>query len=189
SRENLDLPYLKHIFTNIIPSLRKKEDNKSIFLTGLSSGGYMTVRGATHLGDLITAFAPISNGDPYGWQRKCDPKYGNSRDNVKGAGFDNETKKQIIEENSCLSEIYPNEKKWDAFLGIKPKFRLFHSKYDGINDYSCGLKMEKQLLAHGFEGEPVYLLKNDGGKRQVINHFWHNEYNAELLQFFKRNIK
>lgn len=189
NRPNLDLPYLKHIFTSIIPNLRKDKDNKSIFVTGLSSGGYMSVRAATHLGNFITAFAPISNGDPYGWHRKCDPKYGDRRENVKGAGFDNETEKEIIQENSCLSATYPKEKSWDTFVGTKPKFRLFHSDKDGVNDYSCSQKVEKQLRANGFSGEQTYILKNDGGRRRFLNHFWHDEYNSQLLDFFKRNIK
>lgn len=189
NRVNLDLPYLKHILTSTIPGFRKNSDNKSIFVTGLSSGGYMSVRAATNLGALITAFAPISNGDPYGWHRKCDPKYGDRRENVKGAGFDNETKKEIIKENSCLSSVYPNEKIWDTFVGTKPKFRLFHSDKDGVNDYSCSLKVEKQLRAHGFSGDPTYLLKSDGGRRRLLNHFWHDEYNPVLLDFFKKNLE
>lgn len=189
TRANLDLPYLEHIIKNVVPSLRKQNDNKSIFMTGLSSGGYMTVRAASNLGHLLTAFAPLSNGDPYGWHRKCDPKYGNKRENVKGAGFDNETGKEIIELNSCQSSNYKNEKKWDSYKAEKPQFRLFHSSNDGINDYSCGQKVEKQLRAHGFKGEETYLLKNDGGRRRIINHFWHDEYNSEILAFFKRQLK
>lgn len=194
TRPNHDLPYLKHIMTSVIPSLRKSGDNLSLFMTGLSSGGYMTVRAATHFGKKITAFAPISNGDPYGWRRRCDPKYGNKRDSVKGAGFDNETGKEIIEPNSCASESYAHEKKWDdPGVNNKPKFRLFHSAKDGINDYSCSLKVEKQLKQHGYVGEDTYLLVTDHGKgrapRHVLNHFWQNEYNTEILDFFKRNRK
>lgn len=187
NRPNLDLPYLEKILKEIVPVHRPSGSKNKVYMTGLSSGGYMTVRAATHFGSLISAFAPLSNGDPYGWHRKCDPQYGNSRDNVKGGGFDNETQKEIIKENSCLSDSYPNEKKWDETKGEKPPFRLFHSEFDGINDYSCHLKVEKQLKQHGFTGEASYLMKNHSGRRRLIYHFWADEYNPEILEFFKRH--
>lgn len=185
ARENLDLPYLKHILEKIVPAQRPKGSNDKIFLVGHSSGGYMTARAASHMGHLFNGFALMASGDPYGWARKCDPKYGDKRDQVKGAGFDNETGQQIIEINSCQSDSYPNEKTWDQYPGVKPKFRVFHNDFDGINDRSCSRKIEKQLRAHGFTGPEAYLAKNHDGQRRLLYHFWANEYNSEILNFFK----
>lgn len=107
-RPNLDLPFIEQIVQQMIPSLRPADSEDAIFLTGLSSGGYMAVRAATHFNTLVTAFAPVSSGDPYGWHRSCEAGL-TARIKVEGAGYDNETGKQIIERNSCLSQSYPNE--------------------------------------------------------------------------------
>src|SRR5690606_33544051 len=47
ARANLDLPYLHHVLTSLIPNLRKEGDSNAVFITGLSSGGYMTARAAS----------------------------------------------------------------------------------------------------------------------------------------------
>lgn len=182
-RGNIDLPFIGKIIQNIIPSLRPQDGNRSIFLAGHSSGGYMTVRAATYFNNLVTAFAPVSSGDPYGWRRICK-KGLTMRKTVHGAGFDNETGKQIIEKDACLASEYPHEKRWsDGGARIKPVFRVFHHKFDGINNPSCAEKIDKQLLAHGYRQISAYWL-DDNSHPSLRNHLWQDEYNQPLLDFF-----
>lgn len=187
-RPNLDLPFIGEVIRTVIPSVRPVESRQEIFVTGLSSGGYMTVRTATHFGNLITAFAPISSGDPYGWHRICE-KGMTSRNTVHGAGFDNETGKRIIEQGSCRHANYPNEKKWDETdAAVKPVFRVFHHLYDGINDLSCSNKLVTLLREHRYPEVPAFQLQGDG-VRSLENHLWQDDYNEPLLGFFMTQLR
>ena len=104
ARANLDLPQFEQLLGSAIPGLRPAGARSEVFLVGHSSGGYMTVRAATRLADRVTAFASVAGGDPYGWFRDCTPRAGD-RVNVFGAGFDNETRRQIIE--PALARVPP----------------------------------------------------------------------------------
>lgn len=182
-RANLDLPFIGEVLRRVIPARRPPGSRSEVFLTGLSSGGYMTVRAATHFDDLIAAFAPVSSGDPYGWHRVCEPGLSRRR-TVHGAGFDNETGRRIIEIGACLSDRDANEKPWDSTRpAVKPAFRLFHHRYDGINDPSCGEKVRKRLRERGYPELAPFLPEGDR-RRSFANHFWRDEYNAPLLEFF-----
>ena len=186
-RANLDLPFIEYVIKDLVPHLRPANSQQAVFMTGLSSGGYMSVRASTHFNNLITAFAPVSNGDPYGWHRKCIAALG-KRKIVHGAGFDNETDKEIIEEGSCASAAYPHEQKWDdGGAAKKPPFLTLHHKYDGINDFSCHEKIMKQLRDHGYQGEDFVLETNT--KRSLWNHLWQSEYNRPILDFFTISLK
>lgn len=181
-RPNLDLPFIGQVLRDVIPSLRPAGSRDAIFMTGLSSGGYMTVRAATHFNGLVTAFAPVSSGDPYGWHRVCEEGL-TPRTKVKGAGYDNETGKQIIERDSCKAASYPHEARWDdGDARTKPAFRLFHHRMDGINDASCADKIGRQLRAHGYPGEADFFLT--GGRRSLMNHLWQDAYTQPILDFF-----
>lgn len=187
ARANLDLPFIGEIMQRTIPQARPAGSQEAIFLTGLSSGGYMTVRAATHFNGLITAFAPVSSGDPYGWRRVCEAGL-SPRAKVMGAGYDNETGKQIIEPASCTAASYPKEAPWDdGGATAKPAYRLFHHERDGINDVSCSEKVGQQLHAHGYPGDPDFRLK--GGRRTLMNHLWLDEYNRPILDFFASRLK
>lgn len=72
-RPNLDLPFIGEVIQSVMRQVRPAGSRTEVFLTGLSSGGYMTVRAATHFEALVTALAPVSSGDPYGWHRICAP--------------------------------------------------------------------------------------------------------------------
>jgi poly(3-hydroxybutyrate) depolymerase len=89
SRSNLDLPFVEDVLRRVIPAKRPSGSRSEVFVTGHSSGGYMAVRVASRFPELVTAFAPVSSGDPYGWFRDCTRRPGD-RVNVAGAGFDNE---------------------------------------------------------------------------------------------------
>lgn len=187
-RPNLDLPFIEDILRRLIPSKRPTNPSSrgEIFLTGHSSGGYMTVRAVSHLGELVTAFAPVSSGDPYGWSRDCTRRPGD-RANVAGAGFDNETHLQILEPGACEAGSYPHEKTWEGGLNTpKPIFRQFHHEQDGINDRSCGAKVRTQLLAHGYPEVVPFLLQ--GGDRRNDAHFWQDDYNTAMLAFFTTRL-
>ncbi len=186
SRPNIDLPLIGTLIRELIPKFRPENSRPEIFLTGLSSGGYMTVRAATHFDNLVTAFAPVSSGDPYGWHRVCEAGT-TSRTTVHGAGFDNETGKQITERDACLAEAYPNEQSWDTTVpAFKPRFRIFRHEEDGINDRSCGEKVGKLLRQHGYPGLPDFVLR--GGRRSVANHLWLDAYSRPILDFFSGEL-
>jgi hypothetical protein len=147
----------------------------------------MAVRVASRLPELITAFAPVASGDPYGWFRDCTRRPGD-RPNVAGAGFDNETRRQIIEPGACDAAAYPHEKPWDDAPGAtKPAFRQFHHAQDGINDRSCVAKVRSQLLSRGYPEETPFML--DGGPRSIEAHAWLDEYSAPLLAFFASRLR
>ena len=52
ARPNLDLPFIEQVILTLIPKARPAGSRNEIFATGLSSGGYMTVRASTHFGNL-----------------------------------------------------------------------------------------------------------------------------------------
>lgn len=187
TRANLDLPFVEDVLRRVVPSRRPAGSRSEVFVTGHSSGGYMAVRAASRYPELVTAFAPVSSGDPYGWFRDCTRRPGD-RVNVAGAGFDNETRRQIIEPGACEASSYPNEKPWDGAAGVpNPAFRLFHHLQDGVNDRSCAAKVRTQLLARGYPEEAPFTL--DGGVRSADAHAWLDDYSAPLLAFFTLRLR
>ena len=182
-RPNIDLPFIKKVITKVIPRLRPPGSSKKVFVTGLSTGGYMTIRVGTELDNLITAFAPVSAGDPYGTETNCDTSL-SRRKSAKGILTDLETKKQIIEYGACASRGYPNEKKWNSTLpSRKPAFKQFHNEADGIVDISCMKKAQKQLRRHGYRDAGAFILRDR--RRHVFFHLWLLRYNQPILDFFK----
>ncbi|MBE2264316.1 MAG: alpha/beta fold hydrolase [Burkholderiaceae bacterium] len=187
ARANLDLPFIEDLLRRVIPGKRPSSGRTEIFVTGHSSGGYMAVRAASHFPELVTAFAPVAGGDPYGWSRDCTRRPGD-RDNVAGVGLDNETRRQISESGACEASNYPNEKTWDdSPSASKPPFRQFHHAQDGINDRSCVAKVRAQLLARKYPEEPPFMV--DGGSRSAAAHSWLDEYNTPLLEFFASRLR
>lgn len=179
-RDSLDLPFLEQLLRQRLPALRPAGSRSELYLTGLSSGGFMTVRTATRFGDLVTAFAPVAAGDPYGWTRDCTPRAGD-RPNVFGIAIDNETRRPISEVDACRASAYPNEKTWES-AARKPPYRLFHHAQDGTLDRSCVDKLQAQLQSRGYAGGAPFML--DGGPRSADVHFWQDGYNTPLLDFF-----
>jgi len=62
----------------------------------------MTILASTHFDDMITAFAPVSAGDPYGTYLDCSDK-STGRENAPGRWYDNDTKIEIGKTNSSFS--------------------------------------------------------------------------------------
>jgi poly(3-hydroxybutyrate) depolymerase len=186
NRPNLDLPFIGAVIRELVPQLRPSNSRSEVFVTGLSSGGYMTVRAATYFDNLVTAFAPVSSGDPYGWHRVCEAG-ATARTTVHGAGFDNETGKRITERDACRADAYANENPWDsAKPTVKPRFRIFRHEEDSINDRSCGEKIGKLLRRQGYGGLPDFVLR--GGRRSLANHLWLDAYNRPILDFFSSEV-
>ena len=186
-RDNLDLPFIQGLLATAVPQLRAPGSRSEIFLTGLSSGGYMAVRAASRLADRVSAFAPVSSGDPYGWTRDCAPRAGD-RSNVFGVAFDNESGRQITEPGACSATAYPNEMAWDgAALAARPAWKVFHHAQDGIHDLSCVEKLRAQLKARGYPELATFRL--DGGTRAAANHYWLYDYNQPLLDFFASRLR
>lgn len=181
-RANLDLPFIGAVIGDFIPRLRPAASARGIFLTGLSSGGYMAVRAATRFNDRVAAVAPVSAGDPYGWHRICDPAL-SARPTVFGRAYDNETGRHIPEPGSCAAESYPNEMPWDdGGAAARPAVRVFRDESDGIVDASCGEKLDLLLRRHGYPAAPAFVLR--GGRRTLASHFWQDAYTGPVLEFF-----
>lgn len=184
NRPNLDLPYIGEVVDRIITDNRPPQSSKAIFLTGLSTGGYMTIRAATHLDDRITAFAPISAGDPYGTMSNCDPTL-SPRKSAKGILLDEETGKEITKDDACRASNYAREKPWQsANPKQKPPFKQFQDREDGIVDFSCMEKAGTMLKTQGYPDRGAYLIGKAGSK-SVWNHLWQNDYNTALLDFLE----
>ncbi len=185
ARPNLDLPMIGEIVGALVPRLRPPGSASSVFLTGHSSGGYMTLRAASHFGDRIAAFAPVASGDPYGWHRTCDPALARvRRAAVHGVGVDNETGRIVAEPGACIAAAYPNEKPWDGTARRRhPPFLQVQHEDDGVNDASCSHKAAAQLKRMGYPAHPPLIVKGDG-RRSLANHLWQEGYNAPILDFF-----
>ena len=181
-RPNVDLPYIEQVVSRVIPDSRPAKSNPSIFMTGLSTGGYMTIRAATRFNDQITAFAPISAGDPYGTDTNCDTSL-SARTSAKGILTDRETGKEIVEHNACVAPDNSHESKWEGPAGDKPTVKQFHHRKDGIVDISCMLKAGTFLKQNGYPSEPAFVIESRRGK-SALNHLWREVYNQPLLDFF-----
>jgi len=184
-RPNVDLPYIAHILNTIIPSKRPAWSNKRVFIVGISTGGFMAVRAATHFDKQFTAFATVSAGDPYGTYGVFDPKL-NRRTETNGKLVDRETGKSITEVNSCLSVEHPNESPWESQGAIsKPWFFQAHHEDDSLVDISCAYKLAMQAAVHGYSLGGNHYIKATGN-RSPSKHLWQSVYNKPILDFFER---
>lgn len=186
-RANVDLPYIERVIREVVPARRPPGSSPALFVTGLSTGGYMTTRAAAELGAEITAFAPISAGDPFGTDAICDAGL-SRRKSALGILVDRETLEEIVEDGACAADASVREARWPAAKGQRPPFRQLHSKADGIVDLSCMLKAKAMLERNGFHnGEAPFVLPARGGKNP-FQHLWLDDYNAPLLEFFAEQV-
>ena len=185
ARANIDLPFIEMALTSLIPANRPAGSNQKIFVTGLSTGAYMTIRASSHFDSLVTAFAPVSAGDPYGTDTICDPTL-SPRDSAIGILKDRETNLEIITDNACLSGGgYPSESVWESQNpGIKPKFKQFNHAKDGIVDYTCAQKANLNIKAAGYTDAGAFIL-NAAGAKNILYHLWLSAYNQPMINFFK----
>jgi dienelactone hydrolase len=188
-RENIDLSFIQAVITDVIPKTRPHQSAKSIFITGISNGGYMTILAATHFADKIDAFAPVSTGDPYGTYIDLGTHPRFERPHAPGVFRDNETHMLIYKTGAAESDNYPNEKVWPITdIKVKPKFKQFQHKGDGLVDISCMKKAQKLLIRHGYSDDGPFILTDTEGK-SIRKHFWMREYNKPMIEFFKRSKK
>lgn len=185
-RENVDLPFIEKVIDDTIPSMRKEGSSNSIFITGISNGGFMTILAGTYFADKINAFAPISAGDPYGTyfdmgtnspgiERQCAP----------GVWRDTETNKEIYQEDACIGN-YSHEKTWPVGTEEKPYFKQFHHEGDlGVN-IACMKKANNLLVQHGYKDDEAFIITDTDGK-SILDHFWHEQYNKPLIEFFEKH--
>ena len=172
---------------SLIPGKRPPGGRPEVFATGLSSGAFMTVRAASRFGDRLTAFAPVSGGDPYGWARDCTPLAGD-RSNVFGVARDLETGRTISEPGACRSPDMAHEKAWATGPGAaNPPFRKFMNEGPAIIAGCCVEKLATQLTARGYPQTPAWRMA--GAQRDTAWHYWLDEYNTPLLAFFASFIR
>jgi len=184
-KENIDLQFIEKLIDETIPSLRPSNSKNDIFMTGISNGGFMTTFTATHFNNKITAFAPVSSGDPYGTYfnmsekgpRLCGP----------GTWRDLETNIGVQELDSCKSDSYPNELEWPEIKRSIP-FKQFYHEGDGGIHISCMKKTNELLIDKGYQDTGAFIIDNPDNKRTVEKHFWQEEYNQLMLDFFKKNL-
>jgi len=182
---NTDLPFIENVIVELIPTLRPPNSSCDIFMTGISNGGYMTILAATHFDDKITAFAPVSCGDPYGTYMEGGVE--SPFRETPGIFRDSETNLPINVTNACRSESYANEKIWvTSNPNTYPSFKLFYHEGDGVCDISCKEKLENLLVQHGYRNDGSFIVK-DVGIRSPLKHLWVDQYNEPLIDFFKRS--
>jgi len=183
-RPNRDLPYVEAVLGRLVPTRRPAGSRPAVFMAGLSTGGYMTIRAATRFDDRVAAFAPVSAGDPYGTDTDCDVRL-SRRTSAKGILTDRETGKEIVEAGACRASGYPGESPWEgAGGGRKPAFKQFHHEKDGIVDLSCMRKASALLERHGYRNAGDFVVE-DPGPRRLVHHLWRDDYNAPILDFFE----
>lgn len=188
SRQNLDLPFIESVLFKTIPELRPVGSAQEIFMTGISNGGFMTILAATYFDNMITAFAPVSAGDPYGTHLVASPGL-TSRPDAPGLFYDNETGKNISVDGAATADVYPHETEWyTANPRKKPVFKQFHNTGDNGVDISCMKKARILLVKHGYFDDGAYIVADAGGKK-LWKHFWLRKYNQPLIEFFIRQTK
>ncbi len=186
-RPNIDLPYIGRVLDDVIPSKRPAGSSQSVFITGLSTGGYMTTRAATYFSSKITAFAPVSAGDPYGTDTICDTSL-SKRKSAKGILVDADTKKEITQNEACQTSDFSKEANWPKAGSSKmPPFKQFQDASDGIVDLSCMKRAEKMLDKQGYPDRGAFIIPY-AGKKDVFKHLWQDEYNEPILDFFESEV-
>jgi pimeloyl-ACP methyl ester carboxylesterase len=188
-KENIDLPFIGAVLTDIIPKLRPSGSAGDIFMTGISNGGFMTVLASTSFPDKITAFAAVSSGDPYGTYMDMGTHPPRERVSAPGVFRDNETNTDISQKGAAYARTYPREKKWPEMRNVNvPLFRQFHHRGDGACDISCMEKARLMLVRHGYKDHGPFIIEDSSG-RSVLNHFWNVLYNRPILEFFKTGAR
>lgn len=180
---NVDLPFIEKVLDEVIPAKRPAGSGPSLFLTGISNGGYMTILAASHFPNKVVAFAPVSAGDPYGTELDLatEPRW--ERDTAPGVFRDRASGLKISEVGAGKSDR--NELAWPEPGSVNmPSFKQFHHEGDLIVEVSNMHKANRQLLIHGFKDKGAVVLKA-GGRKSLQKHFWMPEYNGPILDFFE----
>ncbi len=182
SLTNVDLPFIAEVLQTIIPGARPQGSNPNIYLAGQSSGGFMATRAATHFDDLVSAFVPISAGDPYGVDMVCDPEF-TDRDNVPGLYVDRETGLGVHKEGACYAQAYRNELSLETSYSWRlPSFKQLHHRYDQGVNLSCMNKANTVLTSNQYPDAGAYISENMDQPAESY-HLWQPEYNQVILDY------
>jgi len=187
-RTNVDLPYVRYVIDVIVPAKCPPGSNAAVFMTGISNGGFMTILASTALDDRVTAFAPVSAGDPYGTVMDMGTHPKVERAKAPGVFRDRETGRTVSEPSAALAEAYPHERPWQTTNPqVKPAFKQFHHEGDALCDVSLMRKAHRLLVEHGYRDDGPMVLP--ATERSLWHHFWQDAYNAPLLDFFARQLR
>jgi pimeloyl-ACP methyl ester carboxylesterase len=179
---NPDLQFIQAVIDEVIPARRPDTASDNIFLAGISNGGFMVALAGTQLSDRVTAFVPVSAGDPYGTRIDCSTNPAH-RVNAPGVFLDRETASGISASGGCSSDTYTNELVWPTPGNLTASCRQFYHEGDLAVDLSCQEKLGFQLVNHGFACEAPFVLALET-RRRLADHFWLDEYNQPILDFF-----
>tara|TARA_B100001989_G_scaffold251645_1_gene231330 strand:- start:358 stop:1368 length:1011 start_codon:yes stop_codon:yes gene_type:complete len=183
-RGNVDLDFIKTVIDKVIPRFRPKGSASDIFMTGISNGGFMTILASTYFNKDITAFAPVSAGDPYGVYMDCGDT-STKRANAPGRWYAYGTNKEMGESGSCHAPEYTDALDWPRQTASIP-FKQFHHEGDKAVDISCMDKARKGLTKHSHSDKGAHIIKNQG-RENIFKHLWYDEYNRPMLEFFKQS--
>ena len=182
---NVDLPFVDRLITNLIPAVRPSGSNSRVFVAGLSSGGFMTIRAGSHFDDKIAAFAAVGAGDPYGTHMVCEPTI-SDRTRAPGTFIDNDTQRTIGVPDACVATNHPNERAWESSGRMnKPPFKLLHHLYDNTVNISCMRKAAEQLVLRGYLDQGTVALDKPKQPPEET-HLWQAEFNQPILDFFSK---
>ncbi|NIM95293.1 MAG: hypothetical protein GTO18_16480 [Anaerolineales bacterium] len=183
-RSNIDLLFIGTVLTKTIPEIRPPNSSEDIFVTGISNGGFMTILAAIAFGDEVTAFAPVSAGDPFGTYFDMGTKTVLERRCAPGVFRDSETHELINQINACSgASITAENELLRRNLEEKPAFKQFHHQGDGACNISCVEKARMTLVEYGYEDDGAFIIENNG-RSTVWKHFWMEEYNQPIIDFF-----
>ena len=182
--KNIDLPFIDKVVDSVIPKLRPQQSSNTIYMTGISNGGFMTILYASHHPRKIRAFAPVACGDPYGTYMDMGTHPLFERKKAPGVFRDLETNIKVSERGAAYANIYRKEYPWPTRPAENTPFKQFHHRHDALCDYSLMIKARKQLRAHAFPDEGPFILRE--GRRAFRHHFWQYEYNKPMLDFFEK---
>ena len=171
-RRNVDLPFIEAVLKTTIPRLRPKGSRACVFMTGISNGGFMTILAAAYFPDMMTAFAPVSAGDPFGTYIDLGTEPRLKRPTAPGVFRDNETGKLTVERGGAEAADYPHEVPWPSVkAATRPKFKQFHHEGDLLVDMSFMRKAEKQLEKHGFQNAGPFIISGKPAAGRCSNIF------------------
>ncbi|MCB1690298.1 MAG: hypothetical protein KDI33_17500 [Halioglobus sp.] len=183
--ENKDIAYIEQVLGTTIPGLRPAGSNEKVFMTGISNGGFMTLRASTHFDGSIAAFAPVATGDPYGSLITC-PETDVVEDKKRPGGYlDKDSMLAISEVDACAISTGTNDMAWESSNPAQhPPFMVLHHKNDGAVDLSCMNKAKGNLISRGYTHRGTFLVDDDT-PRGLETHYWQPEFGPEILEFFE----
>lgn len=184
---NFDIPFFVELINTTLPAIRPAGSKPHVMVAGHSRGGYMAMRFGTQRDDVVTAFAMVAAGDPYGSRQDCDPATSDHA-GVVGLLMDRGTEIEVNDANpACVKAggVYPNEQTLQTTSPAwRPRAKLLYHDLD-VLDRSCKTKVHDILTAASYPIDREYRIVATGAK-SVTHHLWKEEYNYPVIEFFRR---